>query len=620
MPELRSEVGILSGNNVPKATEPWEVVNSVGEGPYAVRSCLGWSVNGPLRAGSLVDGENSSVISCRLQVNSSLDSQLQKFFNLDFSDQYVFSDEKALSVEDKQFLDMVETQTVLKEGHYEICLPLRDSSVPLPNNRALAFQRLEGLKRKFRSNDVFQKKYTEFIDDLFVKGHASPVPVEDLSRDDGKVWYLPHHGMMHPRKKKLRVVLDASARFGGTSLNDQLLSGPDCSSTLQRFLWWPGGDVDQNIIECRMHAHIFGAASSPAVAKFALRKTALDNATSFSPLAVETVHRSFYVDDCLRSVYSVEEAIDLSAELRALTQKGGFRLTQWTSNSREVLNSIPESERAKNVKEVDLDHEELPSEKALGVSWRVETDTLGFQVTCLEKAASRRGVLSVVSSVYDPLGMVAPFILSGKIIVQELCRLRLGWDDQIPDEILRRWQRWLSSLLHLDSFSISRCYLPQSFGALSSAQLHHFADASNDGYGCVSYLRLKNQAGQIHCSFVFGKGRVAPLKQLTIPRMELAAAVLAVRVEVQLQRELDLPLEQSVFWSDSTSVLGHLRNEKAWFKTFVANRVAFIRENTSPSQWNFVPGHMNPADDASRGLDGEAMLRSEWWRRGPRFL
>ena len=174
VPELRSEVGILIGNNVPKATEPWEVVNSVGEGPYAVRSRLGWSVNGPLRAGSFVDGENSSVISCRLQVNSSLDSQLQKFFNLDFSDQYVFSDDKALSVEDKQFIDMVETQTVLKEGHYEICLPLRDSSVPLPNNRALAFQKLKGLKRKFKRNDVFQRKYTEFIDDLFVKGHASP--------------------------------------------------------------------------------------------------------------------------------------------------------------------------------------------------------------------------------------------------------------------------------------------------------------------------------------------------------------------------------------------------------------------------------------------------------------
>ena len=175
-------------------------------------------------------------------------------------------------------------------------------------------------------------------------------------------------------------------------------------------------------------------------------------------------------------------------------------------------------------------------------------------------------------------------------------------------------------MLPLDSFLISRCYLPQSFGALYSAQFHHFADASNDGYGCVSYLHLKNQAGQIHCSFMFGKGRVAPLTQLTIPHMELAIAVLAVRVEIQLQRELDLPLEQTVFWSDSTSVLGYLRNEKARFKTFVANRVAFIRENTTPSQWNFVPGHLNPADDAPRGLNGEDMLKSEQWRRGPRFL
>ena len=141
VPELRLEVGILIRNNVPKATEPWEVVNSVGEGSCTVLSRLGWSVNGPLRAGSSVNGENSSVISCRPQVNSSLDSQLQKFFNLDFSDQYVFLGEKALSVEDKQFIDMFETQTVLKEGYYEICLPLCDSSVPLPNNRALAFQR-----------------------------------------------------------------------------------------------------------------------------------------------------------------------------------------------------------------------------------------------------------------------------------------------------------------------------------------------------------------------------------------------------------------------------------------------------------------------------------------------
>ena len=526
--------------NVPKATEPWEVVNSVGEGPYAVRSCLGWSVNGPLRAGSFVDGKNSSVISCRLQVKSSLDSQLQKFSNLDFSDQYVFSDEKAVSVEDKQFIDMVETQTVLKEGHYEICLPLRDSSVPLPNNRALAFQRLKGLKRKFRSNDVFQRKYTEFSDDLFVKGHASPVPIEDLSRDDGKVWYLPHHGVMHPRKKKLRVVLDASARFGGTSLNDQLLSGPDCSSTLigrnvsplwptcsacfirSRYLWTRGifcgfcGGLAVMLTRTSLSVEcMLTFLEQPALLLWQSLHYAKQHWTMLQVSVpwqwkLSIAHFMWMIVSDLFTVWRRPLIFLLNCEL--WRRKVG---SAWLSGLAivEVLNSILESERAKSDKEVDLDREELPSEKALGVFWRVETDTLGFQVTCLEKAASRRGVLSVVSSVYDPLGMVAPFILSGKIIVQELCRLILGWDDQIPVEILTRWQRWLSSLLHLDSFSIPRCYLPQSFGALSSAQLH-FADASNDGYGCVSYLRLKNQAGQIHCSFVFGKARVAPLKQL----------------------------------------------------------------------------------------------------------
>ena len=128
-------------------------------------------------------------------------------------------------------MKMVESQTVLRDGHYEVCLPLRNASSPMPNNRALALQRLNGLKKKFR-NDTFRQKHTDFIEDLFVKDHASRIPEEELSRDDGQVWYLPHHGVIHPHKDKLRVVLDASASFAGTSLNACLLSGPDLSSSL----------------------------------------------------------------------------------------------------------------------------------------------------------------------------------------------------------------------------------------------------------------------------------------------------------------------------------------------------------------------------------------------------
>ena len=447
---LQAGVDLLIGNNVPMATEPWEVINSVNDGPYAVHTVLGWSINGHLRSPTGSDDWNQAV-SCRVQVTSRLEDQLQKFLSLDFSEQFVFSGEKALSVEDKKFMEMVNHETILRDGHYQVCLPLRDASTPMPNNRSLALQRLKGLKKKFQSNNAFRKKYTDFIDDLFVKGHVSQVPDEDLSLEDGRVWYLPHHGVIHVRKNRLRVVFDALARFAGSSLSDHLLSGPDLSSSLigvlvrfqqepvafmadlecmfyqvkvpadqrdmLRFLWWPAGDVDKEIVEFRMHAHIFGATSSPPVA---LRNTALDNTSSFTSKAVETVQRSFYVDDCLHSVAIVEEAVSLSSELRALTQRGGFRLTQWVS-------------------------EELPSEKALWGLWAVESDSLGCHVSVSDKVVTRRGILSVVSSVYDPLGMVAPFVLQGKVLVQELCRRKLGWDNKIPDEIVLRWQQWLQS-------------------------------------------------------------------------------------------------------------------------------------------------------------------------------
>ena len=155
------------------------------------------------------------------------------------------------------------------------------------------------------------------------------------------------------------------------------------------------------------------------------------------------------------------------------------------------------------------------------------------------------------------------------------------------------------SLLFLDQISIPRCYKPSGYGSLASVELHHFADASDVGYGCVIYLRFENSAGQIHSSFIFGKSQVAPLKQMTIPRMELAAAVLAVKVDSQLQRELDLSLGESHFWCESTSVLGYIKNGQARFHMFVANRIAMIHVNSSPSQWSYVPTGTNPADDAS---------------------
>ena len=268
---------------------------------------------------------------------------------------------------------------------------------------------------------------------------------------------------------------------------------------------------------------------SPSCGNFALRKMAEENFQRFYFEVINTVRRNFYVDDCLKCVPSESEAICLTADLRRLLERGGFNLTKWVSNSRKLIESLPESDRAGSFK--DLHDGQMPVECTLGVHWDMEGDIFCFKIEVKDKPLTRRGLLSVVSSVYDPLGFAAPVILPAKVILQDLCRKRLEWDDPIPTKEKERWLKWLKDLPKLEGFSVDRCFKPQNFGRTVSLQLHHFSDASQQGYGAVSYLRSKDDKGTIHCSFVMGKARTALLKSITIPRLELSAAVLASRLD-----------------------------------------------------------------------------------------
>ncbi|XP_014828361.1 PREDICTED: uncharacterized protein LOC106907277 isoform X2 [Poecilia mexicana] len=228
-------------------------------------------------------------------------------------------------------------------------------------------------------------------------------------------------------------------------------------------------------------------------------------------------------------------------------------------------------------------------------------------------------MLSTISSIYDPLGFLAPLILPAKLLLQELCRMKWGWDDPIPLIFQNQWNRWLTDLEKLADFQVSRCIKPEGFGEVINAQLHHFSDASESGYGTATYVRMQNSNKRVHVSFLFGKARVAPLKPVTIPRLELTAAVMAVRLNNMLQSELQLPLEKACFWTDSTSVLKYIKNEDRRFQTFVANRVTIIRDNTDIEQWRHVPSSLNPADDASRGFKVDSLLNQKWIE-SPTFL
>ena len=275
-----------------------------------------------------------------------------------------------------------------------------------------------------------------------------------------------------------------------------------------RFLWWENEHYDRNPTEYRMNVHLFGASSSPGCANYGLKQTATDNEERFGSDAVNFIRQDFYVNDGLKSVPTAERAIKLIANGKEICAKGGMRLHKIISNSRAVMDAIPPDDRAKEAKDLDFLNDDLPIERALGVQWCVESDTFKFCITLKDKPLTRRGILSTVSSVYDPLGFLAPFLMVGKQILQETCKDQLDRDSPLPDALRPCWERWKSELPVLEAFKIDRCFKPKDFGEVRTAELHNFSDASTVGYGQCSYLSVLLSVKHLWVNDVFKKDKI----------------------------------------------------------------------------------------------------------------
>nr|XP_054593164.1 uncharacterized protein LOC129160055 [Nothobranchius furzeri] len=558
----------------------------------------------------------------------------------------------APSIQDSLFMEIM-NEGLHKDANnsWVAPLPFKHPRQRLPNNKPQALKRLISLKYNFRRKPEMKEHFINFMEKMFEKGHAEVTPP---IVDDKEQWYLPIFGVYHPKKPgQIRVVFDSSAQYEGVSLNDVLLSGPDLNNSLLgvllrfrkeavaftvdieqmfycfyvreedrnflRFLWFQDNDPSKDVVDCRMNVHVFGNRPSPAVAIHGLHQSVQDRESKVEPDVKNFVTRDFYVDDGLKSMPSTETAVSLLKRTQEVLAKSNLRLHKIASNKKEVMEAFPSTDHANSLKDLDLDDDSLPLQRSLGLNWDLQADCFVFNVSDNVKPYTRRGVLSTVNSLYDPLGFVAPVTIQGKAILRELTTEKGDWDSPLPKDMEQIWESWRASLSQLSGFSVPRLYTQTSPSEAYRRELHVFCDASIKAIAAVAYLRVVDARGNCCVGFVMGKAKLAPRPEMTTPRLELCAAVLAVELADLVSTEMDLQLHTMSYHSDSKVVLGYIYNENRRFYVFVSNRVHRIRKSSLPNQWHYVPTDQNPADHATRSVVA-GHLKNTNWLSGPKFL
>ncbi|XP_058809946.1 uncharacterized protein LOC131675118 [Phymastichus coffea] len=650
-------LGIIIGQNNWPLIECDEVLRVENTGFVISHTHLGWSLHGYIEEKSL----RSDVLvhfSCFTKNDVKLCDQ-ERLFELDnivhrYLEYESLGIEQAKPSQDKneRAIAILEATTRKTGSEWETGLLWKEGLMPELNSRATALRRLYSLERKLDNNPSFATRYYKEMERLIENGYVEKVK-ENVRRP--RVWFVPHFGVENPNKPdKVRLIFDAAARTGGVSMNDLLETGPGLLESLvgvllrfrqhaiavkadikdmylriklierdrgaQRFLWRGANrscepSVWENV------SLIFGSKSSPCSAIYVKNK----NAERFAlekPEAVRSIIKNSYMDDYLASGKSAEEMRERVRNVIAINREANFNMHGWASNDPNVINDVHDDYKSKLARTNLCNNDE----RVLGLYWDRMEDTFSFNVG-LEKIRAellrgdaiptKREVSSIVMSVYDPLGIISPFTIQAKLILQDVWRSAVGWDERIRDDEFEFWLIWLRNLPRMQVCKISRYLRFRKIDA--QTQLHTFTDASTKAYATVAYLRIETNNGDVQLSLVMAKARVAPKKPMTIPRLELQAALLGTKIAATIEQELDIKIGKRVFWSDSSTVLHWIRGEPREKQVFVANRLGQIGELSKVSEWRWVPTKLNPADDATR-QSNKPMLSEDRWFIGPEFL
>lgn len=634
---------ILAGDIFPEIFDGNKIIVSPTL-PTALSSVFGFVLCGKIEVPCTSDDVTNIATSCNLVSYTSdsdtIDSRLKSFWEIEES-----PCDNPISPADKLAEEIYSERHYRDDcGRYVSPILMNPNCASLGESYNHAVRRLHHLERRFARSPELHAPYVDFMREYERLGHMQQYVGTEPSK-----YIIPHHCVVKTSSTTtpMRVVFDGSAATSnGVSLNDTLLIGRKLHHDILKIIFnfrlydicftadiakfyrmvfihptercyqhilWRESPSDE-IKTYELLTNTYGLRSSGFVAVRTLQQLASDEGMLY-PQAADILMQGFFVDDLLWSTQNLTEACTLQDELVSLLKLGGFDLRKWASNSPELLSRIG----ADQAVAINFSDDTVcPSLKVLGLKWLPGDDCFSFDYNMSDSTYTKRSVLKLLASIFDPVGFLSPCTFLAKCIMQDLWKLNLGWDDPLPNDLREKWTIFITSLSSLSTIKIERHMLiPQFCGV----HLIAFCDASARGYAACIYVRSVDPNNGVKTRLLISKSKVAPIKPFSIPRLELMATVLLSKLILFVQKNIKNLNFQVTALTDSSVVLAWLQTPPYKLKTFVSSRVAQVVEVVSSNSWYHVRSENNAADVCSRGtMPTQLAADYELWLHGPAWL
>ncbi|UYV73022.1 hypothetical protein LAZ67_10001583 [Cordylochernes scorpioides] len=587
------EIDVILGSDI--------VFNLIQEGrrngkenePSAIHSKLGWLVYGPTSVSERQSFRNMAHFSSELES----EDLIKRFWELESIPFEEIPTKEEKDCESHYLKNVVRDES----GRYIVKLPFKESAEKLGQSKSIAISRF--LNREKRHS---QPKL-RVVFDASTKT-TTQISLNDLLHVGPKLQNNIFNILLKFRTNSVALVADIEKMYRQIRLH------PD-DIKYQTILWRDRKDLE--LQEYNLLTVTYGLACAPYLAIRTLHQIAHEVQVS-NPRVSKIIREDFNVDDLLTGCPTVEDAKGLVQQLIAVLGSGGFVLRKWVSNETSIIEDLPLLLRGKG--EVMEFNRKESGVNVLGIQWDPSYDTLN--ISCKSGPAyikSKRQIVSAIARIYDPCGWLSPTTVVLKLLLQELWKLKMGWDEDIPASIQRKWNTFEREMKHFQQISIPRCIFQRNL-LISNMQMHGFCDSSELAYSAVCYLRITYDKNQIETILLRAKTKFAPVKKITIPRLELCAALMLAQLQSQTTQALPFKIDEQFYWTDSKIVLAWITSESKKWQIFVTNRVAKIQDLTAAHSWQYISGRQNPADLATRGILSSCLINSKLWWHGPVWL